>query len=106
MRLAFTPMRAPRDVTWIEPSEASDVAELMSVVPETGAPRRAAWGTRPMPSSPRRGLLACAAAIIVSVGAFAVFRGTSQPPELVFRVSDEPLSQENCTVFLLDVAAR
>lgn len=108
LRRAFTPIATPRDVTWIEPVEASDVVELLREAPRFEAsPGRDRPRLARQPGSPaRRRVLASAAAIVVGIGAFVVFSGTSQSPELVFQSSDAPLSHDNCAVFVLDVAAR
>lgn len=108
LRRAFAPVAAPRDVAWVEPEDVPELACLLRDTPLAShapcAPPRRHKG-RPALVRSRR-LLAGAAAIFVVTGAFAVFHGTSQVPELVFQSSDAPLSHDNCVLIVRDVAAR
>lgn len=107
LRRAFAPIAAPRDVAWIEPTVDSEFAAILGKSPPSGPRPLHSWPARPtQPANKLRWVAGVAAAMFVAVGTFVVFRGTPQAPELVFQVSDLPLSHDHCPVFMRDLVDR
>ncbi len=102
LRLAFTPMRVPRDVAWREDRDRPHIAELVRHdLPSS--PRRDPWvvAMTPRRRTVRLSMIASvAAAMLVAVGAFVVFGGTSTRHELVFLIANGPLSADHPSDFI------
>ena len=102
LRLAFTPMRSPRDVTWREDRDRPQLAELVRHdLPSS--PRRDPWvvAMTPRRRAAKLSMIASvAAAMLVAVGAFVVFGGTSVRHELVFLTANGPLSADHPSDFI------
>lgn len=111
LRRTFAPVAAPRDVTWVEPTDHSGLGSMLRTAPPSAGPRPPVLGWRARgrvqaPRQVRRTLLRAAAAALFVAGAFGVFRGTSSTPDLVFQPSSEPLSQDYSSVFLRELVVR
>ncbi len=108
LRLAFAPMRAPRDVAWREDRDQPYLAEFVRRdLPSS--PRRDPWVVA---KTPRRRaarlsmVTSMAAAMLVAIGAFVVFGGTSPRRELVFLVANGPLSADHPSDFIRGLIGR